>query len=127
MRPQAHPGTTAFLRPLAAGIPLAMQVIGHVYDVINYLGDFGYGEGLEVPVRCWSGNRHGLSGQQILEHGQEGKVVCTIIRAASGNPGDVRFLYSLGLAADYRRPGISRVYLRLDTPNQCQRRPGRST
>ena len=56
MRPQAHPGATAFLRPLAAGIPLAMQVIGHVYDVINYLGDFGYREGLEVPVRCWSGN-----------------------------------------------------------------------
>lgn len=68
MATQARAGTTALLGPLVASVPLAVQVICHEDNIVDHLRDFGNREGLEVPVGSRGGDRHGLPGQQVLEH-----------------------------------------------------------
>src|SRR5690242_4584640 len=77
------PSRAAVNGPLVADIPLAMEVVRHVNDVVDDLGHCGNGEVAQVPVRRGGGDRHRLAGPQaILDEQQELLVVNAVLRGA---------------------------------------------
>lgn len=91
MRPETATAVTTVIRPGIVPVPLAVQTIGHVHDVVDGRRDIRDREALEVPVGGGSCDRERLiRGEFTPNFLQESKVASTIIWIASGNSRDIR-------------------------------------
>lgn len=72
-------------------IPLPVQVIRHVDDVVDDIADLFDRKPLEVPVRRGRGDGHGLAaGKSSANLLQKRQIVGAVAGAARGNARDVR-------------------------------------
>jgi hypothetical protein len=67
-------------------IPLPMQIICHIYNVVNHIRNVRDGKAPEIPIRCGSSNCEGLAGRECRSYKcQEGQVVRSIFWASGWN------------------------------------------
>ena len=71
------------------GVPLAVEIVCHVDDVVNDIADILYWKLLQVPVRGRGGNGDCLSGKQVLQDGKEGQIFGAILGLAGVKVGEV--------------------------------------
>jgi hypothetical protein len=50
---------TLVVRVSIAIVPLAVQVVGHIDNIVDDNGNAINRKGFQIPVRCWGGNRNG--------------------------------------------------------------------
>lgn len=71
-----------FLRVVITGIPLAMEIIGHVDKIIHDLANLHNWKLLQIPVGSRNSDGDRFAGEEILERDKEGEVVRTVLLAS---------------------------------------------
>lgn len=90
MTADAFPGRTLVVGVGVAIVPLAVQVVGHVDDVIDLGPDPLDREAPQVPVRGGCGNRHRLARPDLLlQEREEAQVANAVGLLANGLAIDV--------------------------------------
>lgn len=75
-------GVADFLRVVITGIPLAMEIIGHVDNIIHDLASLRNWKLLQIPVGSRNSDGDRFAGEEVLERDKGGEVVKTVLLAS---------------------------------------------